>query len=544
VNGYFKFPNGDFYPRNLFEKITQITSRSGDEVGEAVIRTAFRDPDSFNTSVVDFPVIDDNSTAIVTKYLGILSGAVFNVENTEISQLLAVAHQNLDLNTKKNFPDALGYLQKALNIRGIKNIADIPKTTAQIVNLFSNLRKNDAVYQLLESALNLTTPEFNQNILTGYSYNVFQDAPLTVSPFDLGDLKNSEIGYKFPASMTCVTDAQSVDIMRFLLTRQQYLDERIKTLGIGGRVPIEHFSGVTKLGYNVEEEILNLSQTSSSGTDDDQNSNNTARRIALKPITAVRELRTFELVLNDQFQLSTEFKDALKLLTPYNESDAESVEKWKSFFDTYGTHVVKSVYGGGAIQIEIKSDTPYSAEISKVLLSLVQFAEDMSIGKVGGAFATSPGIEHSVRFLGGETDPRASEFTRIPVIDAANLLEKWKDSLSFTPTILTSEMKLLPLSEIVKKQGQKISSEIARATELYFNASLVYVKPSRMAVTPAARENTAELESATKIMAEMMGKMMEASSKSNERFEKMMMEINEGRERTQQWMAKQQEEQV
>jgi hypothetical protein len=93
VNGYYRLPNGEYYPRNLFEKIQQLTSSGGDPIGEAVITAAFRDSDHFNITSSSMSLVGSGNSK-VAKYLGIVSGAIFNVEITEISKLIAAAHES------------------------------------------------------------------------------------------------------------------------------------------------------------------------------------------------------------------------------------------------------------------------------------------------------------------------------------------------------------------------------------------------------------------------------------------------------------------
>jgi hypothetical protein len=526
VNGYYKLPNGDYYPRNLFDRITQITSGGQDVIGEAIIRTAFRDPDDFNVTASDFTLVDPKNSR-VPKFLGILSGAVYNVEQTEVSQMLATAYETLDPQLKQRFPDGLYYLQKALNIRNIRTAADIPRTTTGIVQLLTDLKQNDAVLELLHKAFDISPPVLKENVLTGYSYNVFKDFPLAVSPFNLGALTNSDIGYKFPSMITCVVDTQAKDVLHFFGSRKEYMEERMKGLNIGGRMSLDSFTGVTKAGYNVVSEI-----TSPEGQQ-------------ILPITAVRELRKFELVLNDRFTLTPEFKKIVRTLTPYNESNHESVDQWKTFFNEYGTHVVKSVYGGGAIEIELSSDKPFSMDITRTLLSFIQFAEDISLGKVGNSSFASEGTQHSLKFNGGDKAYHTSDLTKMSLQDASNLLENWKDSLSLSPTILTTEMRLLPISEIVKREGQNISSEIERASGLLFNSTLKYVPPPKPStLLPGEdRGNTAHMQTGS-MLSSFMEKMMEESRKSDERFQKMMERMQDTQRRAEEKREEREKEQV
>jgi hypothetical protein len=527
VNGYYKLPNGEYYPQNLFNRITQITSGGQDVIGEAIIRTAFRDPDDFNVTRLELPLVDLKNSK-VTKFLGILSGVLFNVDKTEVSEMLAKAHETMDPQLKQRFPDGLYYLQKSLNLRNIRTPANIPRTTTGIVKLLTDLKQNDAVLELLRKAFNISPPVLKENVLTGYSYNVFKDIPLTVSPFNLGALTNSDIGYKFPSMITCVVDTQAKDVLHMFRSRKEYMEERMKRLNIGGRMSLDSFTGVTKAGYNVISEI-----TSPGGQQ-------------ILPISAVRELRKFELVLNDRFTLTPEFKKIVGTLTPYNESNHESVDQWKAFFNEYGTHVVKSVYGGGAIEIQVSSDKPFSMDITSTLLSFIQFAEDISLGKVGNSSSfASAGTNHSLMFIGGDKAYHTSDLTKMPLQNASNLLENWKDSLSVSPTILTTELRLLPISEIVKREGQNISSEIERASVLLFNSTLKYLPPPKSsALLPGEdRTNTAYMKTAS-MFTSFLEKMMNESSKSDERFQKMMQRMQEEQIRAEERREKREKEEV
>jgi hypothetical protein len=526
LNGYYKLPNGDYYPKNLFDRITQITSGAQDVIGEAIIRTAFRDPDDFKVTSTEFHLVAPTSNK-VSKFLGILFGFFVSVEQTEVSQMLATSYETLDPQLKQRFPDGLYYLQKSLNIRSIRTSEDIPRTTTGIVQLLTDLKPNDAVLELLRKAFNVSPPVWKEHVLTGYSYNVFKDIPLTVSPFNLGTLNNSDIGYKFPSMITCFVDTQAKDVLHFFRSRKEYMEERMKGLNIGEKVSLGSFKGVTKAGYNVISEI-----TSPEGQQ-------------ILPVTAVRELRKFELVLNDRFTLSPEFKKMIRALTPFNESNTESVDQWKEFFNEYGTHVVKSAYGGGAVEIQLSSDEPFRMDITRTLLSFVQFAEDISLGKVGNSSFASEGTQHSLKFFGGDKEYHTSDLTKMSLQDASNLLENWKDSLTVTPTILTTEMRLLHISEIVKREGQNISSEIKRASGQLFNSTFKFVPPPQSSTLLPGEDqaNTAHMQTAS-MFSRFLEKMMNESKKSDERFQNMMERMQEEQIRVEERREVREKEQV
>ncbi len=95
VGGYYRLPNGEYYPKNLFEKIQQLTLRGGDPIGEAIITAARRGSDHFNITSSSMSLVRSGNSK-VAKYMGILSGAIFKVEIKEISELIDIAHKSLD----------------------------------------------------------------------------------------------------------------------------------------------------------------------------------------------------------------------------------------------------------------------------------------------------------------------------------------------------------------------------------------------------------------------------------------------------------------
>ncbi|CAL8138948.1 unnamed protein product [Orchesella dallaii] len=74
LNGYYKLPNNEYYPRNLFEKMDQVTKNTKDIVGAEIFQTAFRDPENLNVTSSHFPLVDSENPNVV-KYMRILTSA-------------------------------------------------------------------------------------------------------------------------------------------------------------------------------------------------------------------------------------------------------------------------------------------------------------------------------------------------------------------------------------------------------------------------------------------------------------------------------------
>jgi len=215
--------------------------------------------------------------------LGILSGVISKVEQTEVSEKLQKVWDVMDPEQKMRFPDAILYLQKSLNLRNYRTQIDLPKTKIERVKLIKELRQNDAVFHLFNFTFGVLAPTFKEIIVVGQGYNVFLDSPLSASPFELRQLQTSDIGYQFPSMIKCNVDPTNVDIVKFFKNFPDYLEERLKSLDRVSKVSEDTFKAVVKAGCNVLNTI-----TTSTGE-------------IVAPITAVREFQTFQLVLNDKF---------------------------------------------------------------------------------------------------------------------------------------------------------------------------------------------------------------------------------------------------
>jgi hypothetical protein len=477
-NGNYLLPSGDLYPQNLIERMKIAMSNGGDLMGRAIIDKAlnpdYLQHDSFNFSTSEYNLLPSTSdqaahNGTVLKYLNILIASELDIETTEVSTLLSEAYETLnDSDLKRKFPGSLVYLQKALNVRGIQNITQIPKTTLSIVNLFSTLKINSLIEILLEKGLSLKAPPFKDEFLVGKSYNVLMDVPLTsVSSLEEGELKSpSTIGYVFPTTLSCQASPSERDRFKIFSNRKAYLEYRKNILGVDERIKEEAFVGAISVGFNIISDNGNLLGQNQQVT-----------------FSALREYRIFQLRLNDDVKVTSTFREALHNLKPFNETNYENVQQWKAFFLQYGTHIIHSVHGGGSIEIKATSNYSSYQNVSKRIFDFVDFAEKIELSRSEGQTSGEMnlnGIEHSLTFRGGDPSYKTTDLTKMSVQEASSLLNNWKKSLRLRPEVLWSSVTLRPLSQIVNKGiGQDASSKIAEGAKRFLDGTLEYT-PSKI----------------------------------------------------------------
>ncbi|CAL8136946.1 unnamed protein product [Orchesella dallaii] len=191
----------------------------------------------------------------------------------------------------------------------------------------------------------------------------------------------------------------------------------------------------------------------------------------------------------------------------------------------YGTHVVKSIHGGGAIEIQLRNNGPVNKEFSKALFSLINFGENMEFfegvnetSKDGSRTVLQEGIDHTLVFSGGNPQYQTRDFTQLSIEDAVELMSKWQKSLKYRPTLLTSEIELIPISRVAKKIGSKYEQEIERVAAILYNATLKSFPKLRPGTahgsTPPSRQET-----------EFMNQISMEIQKSDQRLQEIMMSL-------------------
>ncbi|CAL8122662.1 unnamed protein product [Orchesella dallaii] len=472
VNGNYELPNMEYFPANILNRFDKITLGGKDKLGRAIIIEALGEREKqrdFNMRETQFNLVSPNHSK-VAKYLGILSSAGYNVENTEISQLLANASISMPTNLNSQFPTALEYLQKYFNIRNYRTKADLPLTTVAILELLEGIQKNEAVVYLLENGLKLKASDFPQKVVAAYSFNVLKDIVLPISPYKLDDnddMKTSEIGFRLPGAIQCTKQPEhNFNKLTTFDTKQQYVQHMLTNFAInisvvGNTDIFTGFDGKIRDGYFVKDKSCSNSICS---------------------FVASRYFKLFQFDLNIlTAQLSPDFIKRVGNLTAFDESNYESIDLWNSFFNDYGTHMVKSAFGGGRIDIHVRCPSTTSVEsLKNRLFSTVEFAEDLNTlitgDKIDPQSILPAEVTYSLVFHGGSPTYHTSNLTALSFEDASKIMKNWKKSLRYNPVIYP--IQIAPIHQAVRQLGLHKSEYIQEATLRLFNASLIYVPPT------------------------------------------------------------------
>lgn len=462
----YLLPNGELFPKNIYDKIFRICHNSNDSIGLAVFESALHQgmlkyPELYLGSKLNSLLPRNDSKTV--HYTSKLTAALLDIQDSEISQRLAQTFANMSSEYKTGSGNTLPLLQKGLNIRNLRNLRDLPKTNVDKAELFSSLRLNKAGLILMEKALQLQPPPFpttnSHSLLVGNSMNVARGnfEPLysrvvQIQPADNNKelIVASELGYTFPSHIKYSYNSvpQIVQTFTTFANIQDYFEKRGATLGIKENLSTVK-STVVPQGINlISESRINYNYT----------------------FTAYQGIRTFKLELNHQKLIfAPSFVKDVNNLTKFNEHSYRGMEKWKDFFNKYGTHLVDSVHGGGLITLEFKKDinNPNIPSVESVFKLL-----DSEHGTNNSSLTATAALNK------GYHGQQIIDLNRISFQEKQQILNLWKKSLHSKPTILPQSVQIISLGEIVgAKVDRSIGDEINSATKRLISGTLIY-KPS------------------------------------------------------------------
>ncbi|CAF4008167.1 unnamed protein product [Rotaria sp. Silwood1] len=472
-NGYFKLPNGDFYPHNLFDAIQSLTSHSGDVMGEAIIRAAFNDITKFTLEPKRVVKLLPDRVESVKNAQMVIDRIQFQISASPIMQNLEQSWKNMSFSIRDNHPGTLLCVQRVFERKKIYTMENLPQTEKDIVSLMKEIPANDVIPQLLEQAMGIKVPKLNISPVTGQCYNIINDCTVPITIFKLEtNYTLSPIGYLIPSDIKCELNPEIKDICEFVSSNAEYIESRLKDLNVVGNINahdhVFHVSARVGGGYNVISTNVECNK--------------------FTKFTALREYRQFRLTLVNDVDLSTEFTAAVDNLPNFALEELESVKKFNAFFQRFGTHVVTSCFGGGAIEITASVETTktfksiedmrgFASQLRAVFGNVFGLGIDSSY--TGGYQRESrtnlSNISYTIALKGGDMAYHIRNLAQLSSDKASEHIQKWVQSLSVQPLMLNTNMHLVPLSYYVRKYNPNAAQEIDLASQELFKANLKYV---------------------------------------------------------------------
>ena len=426
-----------------------------------------------------------------------------NISPTELTKKLDECWESMEEFKRNGSPAILECIKSVFRKNNINEKSQLPRTDNDIVMLMKEIPTDSLVPEIFEKAFEIKVPKLNIPLLVGHCYNIITGCT-TLSIFDLGDSDTlSPIGYLMPSGIKCDLCSETKVVCEYFRSRDEYIKYRLRDLNIHQSVDVNKLKwgtdGQTVMGYNIFD------------TD-------TAYGSPAK-ITLFLEFRKFQLTLVSNIDLNHDFKSAVEDLPEFDEKSNESVDKFKNFFQTFGTHVVTSCFGGGAIEVEVPSpdemqrisDSNKYDFFMKTKANLMKTIDlhwnfiPIPMGEINSP-SVLESTNYSIHCRGGDMKNHVQTISEHPSLGGHEKMAKWIESLATQPLMLQTNMTLVPVSYYVRETYPQKEKHFNRAYQQLLEANLEYVPrpssdpPLRANVEPPQEPSGSCLKAGTLIL--------------------------------------------
>jgi len=395
-------------------------------------------------------------------------------EQTELSLLLEIGWENIELDLRSKYPLALVTLQQLLNSKGLKTFDALPADPIRVLELLHALPSHDpATADLFTETLQVRIPSCYAAQYIGQGYDVSKDQGTRVTPFEFSGLQKTSAVGLLPEEVSCrITDDREI-IFKFYEAFDDYVMDRFEDLGLAHVTLPKHSnlspSGTSpRRGYNV----INPNDPKTSSA------------------TATIEYRLFQLFSSslEEVPFKTKFWKDLTSLRELDVRDPETLEGWEEFFSYWGTHVVKSAYGGGAIDVnfrgkvlhriwkglkERKMERVDEFETTRVFQWITGDGLDLDFNsnKNDGEFLR--GFDVDSKFTGGDIRFQQQDLTKLSPNSVAGVRNGWIQTLPLAPVILESNLGLVATSYFVRMKSEELATKMDNAFFYFYKGFMV-----------------------------------------------------------------------
>ncbi|ODN01553.1 Septin spn5 [Orchesella cincta] len=464
--GYYKLPNKQHYPKNIWEALINVSSSSSadEERKREILTTMMNRRESKDIKCearlvpTDWVYYDDDAY----DYLYLIQQKNITVEQNEVNNKIQDEFDKTLYSEKlKRIVQTLA-LQLRLQNMNITSNKTLPTTLSGQAALFQSNRFSSGISAiLLTAAFNMRMPEYIKSINVGFGYDLLKDEIVPQTPFRTDILRSTQIGYALPTFLNCRKFFEpDVNYYKtYSQTMPDYTTERFKYLEFPGKENMTEYKFDLRLkeGFNLKP-------------DDRDN---------VVTLFAVKETRTLKCSLDKaHLVLNSDILEASEYISKFNQRSKDSVNEWQNFFNKFGSHIVTQTYGGGSMIASLVGSNLRNILVSQ---SKVESALDSVVKLTNFSGPELP--DPSYRFFGGSPDAQMEKFHELPTETQKILLNAWTETLSSDFDMLNYDLGLEPISEFIKTFSKEKGDFIEEAIELLLRGELIYQRKSRNRTT-------------------------------------------------------------
>ncbi len=503
-------PTGDSYPQNLIDAILQLSSKSENELSQKILQEAFAEPGTLQFKNTKLLNVVDIANPITLNILAKLATIYFSTRSSEMfSRLNDVWTQSMGRSSTDACYEALLVNLEKCRYRDFDQLPQ----TQEVINEFLIRLKHgydEGVFHLVEKVFNWRPSRLvtvmKRNV--GYGYNIGYDDLTEMCPFEfnVNQYKITPLVYRLTSEIKYQPlSAKEEDeklIFRLFSTREEYWSARMNDFHLkpGQKVVTE---GKLKSGYNIlhkeapsrsksgggpvpvarsrlkssapvpapRTKLDQVSSGSSLGprksfAPDPPNSDGPPKPVP--SITIAKEFRIGRLILQDEKNLEDifhpNFVSKVTKLQSFNPSVRSSMNNWRGFLHTFGTHIVKSAYIGGVVEITVDKEkliqrlkskgkelnasniSTYENDMRAELTHLFDFGSDK--------YKFDEGFVLKIDTKGGNSllaNTEIESFVKLGSNERTQYFNMWKESIHEFPALLDRNVQLIEMKLFIEK---------------------------------------------------------------------------------------------
>ena len=457
--GYF-LPDGTQQPRNLFSACSKLLFENGDSFGHLAFTAAFKEsigrPDRsryFSAKISRKENLNEDEKELVEFMKEAIMGDTCDGNLNSLPSLFPFEQADLSDAEKKT----LDKIASDLKRNGIKNTEELQQLTMTQIRQITDVEITVSVEaKLLQSGLkpakNETQLNFDDSVsLIGHGFNILLDRCTTPSIFKY-ELRDTKLSIVVPKEARFNKVNQTVTFMQNFENESQLMKYRQIHLGVCLEVDHALLEGFNaRAGFNLSKK----SGKSNSNSD----------------YSFLLEQRMFEVTFPDlsEMQLTDEFQAAATdLPSTFDAAEPRVRQSYKMFFEKWGQFVVVKAFGGGSVELKITSSSSTAVDFEDIKAKLLTSFNAAFIAPVGKAGAESSSGRETETILGNcriEWNGGDSKFHNHDTMTKPGELNKWRLSLASDPAMLTTDLSLTPISDLVARVDKGKGRECYKALE-------------------------------------------------------------------------------
>ncbi|CAG7734061.1 unnamed protein product [Allacma fusca] len=293
------------------------------------------------------------------------------------------------------------------------------------MGLFRILSPDPGMENFLKTALGLTAPCFQFDLLLGRAFNIIRDTVTDFQVFELGEMSFNEIGCSLPCHVKA-TCAQKGQLTWFYAPLKKDLDaQRLLQLNLerGPRSSVLEYE--TRPGFNLP---------------------------STEKLSAVYEYHLFQIDFKPTAPINPAFETIVSNLPKtYDVRNEDNRNQWREFLATVGSHFVSSAFIGGSLIFELQ----YPSEETVANLNASQLSPEVFFTCLMDMKALRPGSsqgagqDFSVIVMGGDKSKGEGLVKSENIDELIRRIKDWEASVYDDPIVTDNNIGLSEVAEVV-----------------------------------------------------------------------------------------------